>query len=220
MILSCPSCTTRYLVDPKALGGGGRTVRCASCGHTWFQTPPEDMPRAAEMQMAPPPEAVTPLPPGSNLPAFTDPEPRSYGAAIGWLVFVVCFLGSIAGVFLMKEQIVEQWPPAARLYDVLKIPVETAGAGLEVRNVVSSRRDDAGSSVIVVEGTVVNVSGQARDVPALRVFVRSQAKQDLKDWTVQTDVKTLQPGETVNFRSELRDPPRGATDLAIHFAAS
>jgi len=33
-------------------------------------------------------------------------------------------------------------------------------------------------------------------------------------------VKTLQPGETVNFRSELRDPPRGATDLTIQFAAS
>jgi hypothetical protein len=51
------------------------------------------------------------------------------------------------------------------------------------------------------------------------VFVRSQAKQDLKDWTLQTDVKTLQPGETVKFRSELRDPPRGATDLAIQFSA-
>jgi predicted Zn finger-like uncharacterized protein len=217
MIITCPSCATRYLVDPKALGGGGRTVRCASCEHTWFQTPPEDMPR--EVAMAPPPEAVTPLPPGSNLPAFAEPPSRSYGAAIGWAVFVLCFLGSIGGVFAMKEEIVERWPPAARLYDVVGYPVETPGAGLEVRNVISSRRDDAGASVIVVEGTVVNVSGKARDVPSLRVFVRSQAKQDLKDWTVQTDVKTLQPGETVNFRSELRDPPRGATDLAIQFSA-
>ncbi len=218
MIISCPSCATRYLVDPKALGGGGRTVRCASCEHTWFQTPPEDMPR--DVVLTPAPEAVRPLPPGSNLPTFAKPPSRGYGAAIGWAVFLFCFLGSIGGVFAMKEQIVERWPPAARLYEVLGAPVETAGAGLEVRNVVSSRRDEAGASVIVVEGIVVNVSGKARDVPPLRVFVRSSAKQDLKDWTLHTDVKTLQPGEIVNFRSELRDPPRGATDLAIEFSAS
>jgi len=42
MILSCPSCSTRYLLSSASIGAEGRDVRCAKCAHEWFQAPDLD----------------------------------------------------------------------------------------------------------------------------------------------------------------------------------
>jgi predicted Zn finger-like uncharacterized protein len=42
MILSCPSCASRFKVNADQLGVAGRKVKCAKCGHTWHATPDQD----------------------------------------------------------------------------------------------------------------------------------------------------------------------------------
>jgi predicted Zn finger-like uncharacterized protein len=42
MILTCPSCGTRYVVKDGAIPPAGRTVRCAQCKHSWHQEPEPD----------------------------------------------------------------------------------------------------------------------------------------------------------------------------------
>ncbi|MDI9349687.1 MAG: zinc-ribbon domain-containing protein [Candidatus Symbiobacter sp.] len=53
MILTCPNCQTRYVVDPNKLGPSGRSVRCDSCQHSWFQS--------GEVTPLPPPENTYPI---------------------------------------------------------------------------------------------------------------------------------------------------------------
>jgi predicted Zn finger-like uncharacterized protein len=48
MIITCPSCSTRYPVDASSFAPSGRKVRCAKCGHSWHQAPPTDLPGKGE----------------------------------------------------------------------------------------------------------------------------------------------------------------------------
>ncbi|WP_110298409.1 MJ0042-type zinc finger domain-containing protein [Blastomonas natatoria] len=79
MIIACPACNTRYAVPDSAIGIDGRSVRCAKCGHSWFQHGPEApvpasapvaaaqeapvaVPEAAPAAPATPPPAPVPTP--------------------------------------------------------------------------------------------------------------------------------------------------------------
>jgi predicted Zn finger-like uncharacterized protein len=57
MILTCPSCETRYDVNITALPAAGRTVRCAKCGNSWTEYPPQEAAAAAPAPAAPAPAA-------------------------------------------------------------------------------------------------------------------------------------------------------------------
>ncbi len=42
MILTCPSCSKRFVLPARLLAPEGRTVKCSSCAEEWFQLPDPD----------------------------------------------------------------------------------------------------------------------------------------------------------------------------------
>ncbi len=85
MILTCPACSTSYQVDGSRFTPTGRKVRCAKCGHSWFQEPvvtllPDEPPSEAlaepEPYHAPPPPDPEPEPEPEPEPQYApEPEP-------------------------------------------------------------------------------------------------------------------------------------------------
>ena len=73
MILTCPACTTRYVVKDGAIPAEGRQVRCASCKHSWHQDPdPSEAVVAARLDLNP--ETDPTVDPIASEPEFAEPD--------------------------------------------------------------------------------------------------------------------------------------------------
>ncbi len=211
MILNCPACGTRYLIDPAVLGARGRHVRCARCSESWHQRPPEDMPKP----LPPPPIAPAPLPRRANLPAIRVPARRS--AAPAWIALVLIF-ATLGGVgFFARESIVEKWPKTAYLYEIFDLDPKVPWEGLELRNVQTSNTMDGELAVIVVTGQIVNTTDHDMQVPELRAKILDRGLHELVSWTIMPEQLDLAPGETTEFEGQSTERPKGADSLVVVF---
>lgn len=130
MRIACPTCPATYDVPDRLLAGTGRRLRCSRCG-TEFP-----LPAAAPVPERPPPEeavpvATAPPPPEPAPPPRILPEPRerppvaasgdSAPAALqrAWVASLVLVLGAVVALVLLRERVMEAWPPAARLFTAL-----------------------------------------------------------------------------------------------------
>lgn len=239
MILTCPSCDTRYSVDGAKFPAQGRTVRCAKCGHSWHAEPeappvPDAEPMIAEPVTAPPPEAVaapveTPAadpfpasPTRAYAPAPTAPEPRGSMApklavVAGWagLVAVVLLIGYSAVRY--RQDIAVIWPQSAGVYSSLGLKVNASG--IDFRQVTYRRETEDGQVVLAVSGMIVNAGSRQLPVPqTVRVTLSDGADKELYHWTFKPGATVLTPGQSIPFTTRLSSPPAAARHLEVRFA--
>jgi predicted Zn finger-like uncharacterized protein len=214
MIVTCPVCSTRYLVDPSALGTG-RIVRCASCAHTWHQAPPVDAPRRIEL--APPEPEVTPRSTGRvQLPALAPRRRRSSAPAL--LLFLVVLLGVAAGgLWWGREKVMAAWPATAAYYARLGVPVAGPQDGLGLQKVTQRLDIENGLPTLVIEGEVVNTSPVARDVPKVKITLRDKSKHDLRSWSIAVTDEPILPGGSVPFHTSITQPGEDVSAIVVDF---
>ena len=88
MILTCPSCGTKFRAPDDALGENGRKLRCAACKHVWFARPEVTAPAPLSPAAATPTPAEPPLDDAiaaraAPCPPTAPAEPRAQGAVEG-----------------------------------------------------------------------------------------------------------------------------------------
>jgi predicted Zn finger-like uncharacterized protein len=228
MVVSCPVCHTRYLVEEKALRGrAGRTVRCASCGHSWHQAAPPEPPPKEDLARLDTPRIepaldVPPRPAGVGAPILEvpprGPPPRarrSRWAALRWLlVALLLVLAIVAGIVVARGAVVAIWPPAGRLYALAGMPAEPLGAGLKIENLVPARTPDG----LSIEGDVTNTRNTPREVPMLRVALHDAGDKEVQFKIVDPPQRRLAPGAVLHFKTPFDHPDAAATGVVVTFA--
>lgn len=215
MILVCPTCQTRYKVDDEAVSRpSGRTVRCASCGHSWhYRAPPAPLVRLRERLQA----AERDEPPATPRPAITAPtQPhRRHGSGLGWVIVILLIGGIVVAAILGRNQVVAMWPQTARYYDLVGLRTGPLGAGLDIDHVTTTRNADG----LIVEGDITNKIGMTRTVPHLRVALRDADQRELVFKIVEAPRERLLPGETSHFVVAFLPAPEAAVGVLVTFSA-
>ncbi|MEA1938285.1 MAG: zinc-ribbon domain-containing protein [Pseudomonadota bacterium] len=215
MILNCPSCKTRYLIDSFAIGDEGRQVRCANCGHGWRQFSVNDRSDIHE-ELSPIPEGVRPIPRGSNLPALPRDVRRTEAAS--WLMVLFFIAVTCLIVVIGRNAIVAKWPPAERLYTTLGLSLDIPGQGLDLENLTATAAMIDGTRQIEIKGEIRNVATSERAVPDIRAMVIDPKSEDaLAEWLFLPGVPRLPRAGTHSFVVRQPDPGLRADRLILAF---
>lgn len=129
---------------------------------------------------------------------------------------VAGLVGAVAGLYLLRVDVVRMVPDLAGLYSAVGLGVNTVGLEFADVSTQLGRRD--GVDVLGVGGTIYPVAQRTVSVPPVLVEIRDATGHVLYQWSVTPEPRTLAPGEIVQFSTELASPPTGAQSVHLSFA--
>jgi predicted Zn finger-like uncharacterized protein len=140
---------------------------------------------------------------------------RRRRARPGLPTIILALAAVLAALVNWRAAVVRFVPQTAGLFTSIGLPVNLRGLSLD--DVKTSMETHEGVAVLVVEGTIANLTRQPLELPRLRFAVRNAAGYEVYAWTALPGQPTLAPGDRAPFRSRLASPPADAQDIIVRF---
>jgi predicted Zn finger-like uncharacterized protein len=128
---------------------------------------------------------------------------------------IVLLVAVLLAALNWRVALVRQAPQTASLFSMLGMPVNLRG--LSFMDVKSRGEFVDGAMVLVIEGTIVNLTPRALEVPRLRFGLRNGAGHEVYAWTALPSKTTLGSGDGLAFRTRLASPPADGRDVIVRF---
>jgi predicted Zn finger-like uncharacterized protein len=247
MILNCPACRTRYLVPDSAIGSAARSVRCASCRHSWFQDgvavpPAEQVSEEPATSGGAQPEGAQSDGDGISAPSSSVSRSRQENTSPP----------AVPPPFVSDESSFAHEPPfkprrnPAKLWTIAAIAFAVmiaAASGalyafgapawfqdyqmasidetkllIELNPKQDRRTLEDGTEYFAASGTVINPTVEEISIPPMLVILRDSTGRIVYSWKMKPPAKSLAPGAKITFNEAKLDVPRAANQLEVGWA--
>ena len=132
-----------------------------------------------------------------------------------WTAVVLVLIAVNVTLIGARNEVVRYLPQTASLFAAIGLPVNLRN--LKFENVKLSAETADGVSLLIVQGSIVGETGKPVAVPRLRFALRNATGQEVYSWTMVPPRSILEPGERLQFRSQIPTPQVDATDVMVRF---
>jgi predicted Zn finger-like uncharacterized protein len=201
MILTCPACNTRYTVPDAAFGKDGRTFRCASCKHSWFESGPKLINEKDVAQETAPEPIRDHIAPVSYKPQHVKTSPsvpaqNPYQKKVRTLKAVCVFL-LVMNVILYpvtyRKDVLVDYPEFSGILEIFGIYNSNKLVISDVK--MAKIPEDAKTTRVKINCNITNESKEKRTLPMLIV---SMLDNDGKE--VFRSASILETGNKINSK--------------------
>ena len=216
MIITCPTCSKRYMLDDNLLPREGRQVRCVACQHIWLQAPLEETFPILSLQEA-----------GD---IFIEPRASfdKKGSWKFWFFSLSFFLLGICFLSFGREHVITYWPQAEKIYNLIGLRINHPGADLSIFNTSSLLHMEGSDEILQISGDIINNSAQVRQIPPLKVKLLGDSSHPnckeqlgkecvLDSWYHRLSENSLLPGEKIHFETEAHPKVSGTQRISVEF---
>lgn len=115
----------------------------------------------------------------------------------------------------LRTEIVSSVPQLDGLYRLVGLGTNVVGLDFIDINTLRTTRD--GSSVIIVNAKISNITNRVAYVPSVLVSLVGEAGAVIYEWTVTPATRNILPGDVLQIDTQLTGPPEGVTRVRLSF---
>jgi predicted Zn finger-like uncharacterized protein len=121
----------------------------------------------------------------------------------------------VLALVIWRGDVVRLMPQTAAFFRTVGMGVNLRGLAIE--DVKITTETAGNKSVLLIEGTITDITRKAVEIPRLRFIVRDANGADLYAWNAVLEQPSLIPGEKVWFKTRLAAPPAEGREIAVRF---
>lgn len=223
MILTCPSCGTRYNLTEAQLGPAGRKVRCTACKTTWHA----EAPPAEPIELAPEPVVKPRVEDLQKVKA--EKLPSRYRALLQdkkrlktlsaqglvWAGLVGAFIAVLAVAYAMRVDVVRAFPRIAGAYAMVGVKVNATH--LEFGDKSADAAVKGGRFFVTVKAQIKNISDKSVPVPPVRVKLMDASLQTFSSVLIPSSGLNVPPHQVRTLTFDVADPKNMTASIDLDF---